>query len=811
MTKKILLAGMLAVGALALGGCAEDAPAGGRGTGSIAPNVALDSSVKAPRQQSRTESRAGTPQANDLSLRLVSADGSFSREWNTLSEFDPQTQFATGDYTLEAWYGDAGKEGFECPYYYGSTPVKIEDSKTTSVALTASLTQAMVSVTYTDAFRNYMKEWSAKVNGIACAASETRPVYVQPGKVSVLVDFTKPNGDKGQNYEVASIQALAKTHYKVLVDLAEGAGDASLVITYDDEVAQQTVEIDISDLVMSASAPEVSAEGFTPGTPVDFVAGMTTGANLKMNVVARGGIGAVTLKTTGASLLAQGWPAEIDLLTATAGQRQILESLGFKCIGLWNNPGLMAVLDFTEVPAHISQVEGDNNTVFSVTVRDRNFKVCEPVELALNLEPLMLEITGSNNYEPGKPLELKVAYNGSDMASNVAFKYFNERATWTTITDVTVSEPVSRAIADYTVTLRGIPASMDQVRVCAFVGQNYRSNEYTAKGAPFEVAVNENDVYARHAFVTVNGTEGQAQADLVRDAAYFISTDGTNFTAANGNAAGMYFDITALEPATEYKVKVSIGGLFSRTVAFTTETPAQLANASMEQWFQDGRTSYPGESASAVWGTNNPMTTSQGANFDYCKISGTVSTDDGHTGKAALLRTIGWGSRNTAVSSDGGKGSTKYVDAGLLHLGSSRSVRPEGYSDREGSLDTGDLGCGVDFGSRPSSLSFWYKYTPKNSADNGLVEFWIKDAGGNVLAEGSRNLAAAGEYTEVTLPMTYTGQGTPKAAKLYVKFLSTNSRTFLEKNNDNLTGPGFMQNKPFLGSQLYVDDITLNY
>ncbi len=59
--------------------------------------------------------------------------------------------------------------------------------------------------------------------------------------------------------------------------------------------------------------------------------------------------------------------------------------------------------------------------------------------------------------------------------------------------------------------------------------------------------------------------------------------------------------------------------------------------------------------------------------------------------------------------------------------------------------------------------------------------------------------------------MTYTGQGTPKAAKLYVKFLSTNSRTFLEKNNDNLTGPGFMQNKPFLGSQLYVDDITLNY
>lgn len=812
MTKNTLIAGLLAAGVLTLGSCAEDTPAGGRGHGKLAPDVVLDSSVLQPRQ-SRADSRAEAPQATDLSMRLVSVDGSYSREWNKLSDFDLNDTFETGDYTLEAWHGEADAEGFECPYYYGTTNVKVENNKTTVVSLTATQAQAMVSVSYTEAFRNYMTSWSAKVNDHAYAADETRPVYVTPGTVKVLVDFTKPNGVEGKAYEAASFRAKVRTHYKVSIDLEEGAGSARLVITYDDEMETVTEDIDISDEVMSAPAPEITPQGFTSGTAVDFVPGMGAVGDMKMNIVARGGLGAVTLVTTGKSLLDQGWPAEIDLMSATAEQRQLLTGLGLKVLGLWNNPDRMGVIDFSAVPEHIAEIEnGDNSTAFTVSVRDRNSKTCEPVELKLNLEPLVLEITGADTLQPGEPLNITVAYNGDEITDKVAIEYNNIRGTWTRLSDVQVVASAARAVTDYTLRVNGLPGDVQSVKIRAVCGN--KTSEFTVKSAPFEVAVNNDDVYASHAFVTVNGTEGQNQADLAAAAQYFVSADGGEYKASTGTADGVYFDITGLEPAKEYMVKVRIDGLFSRPVSFTTEACAQLPNSGMEEWSQtDSGTNWACVVAGSPWGTNNPMTTSQGGDFAYCRISGTIS-GEGHEGSGALIRTVGWGSGNTAVGDGGGSGKTKYTDAGLLHLGASRSARPDGYGNREGALTTDDLDCGIAFASRPSSLSFRYKYSPKNSEDNGLAEFWVKDAAGNVIASGTQNLAAAGSYTLVTIPMTYAGPGTSKAAKIYVKFLSTNDRRFLEKNNANFSGPGFggdWGRGTYMGSQLYIDDITLNY
>ena len=203
------------------------------------------------------------------------------------------------------------------------------------------------------------------------------------------------------------------------------------------------------------------------------------------------------------------------------------------------------------------------------------------------------------------------------------------------------------------------------------------------------------------------------------------------------------------------------------------------------------------------------MTTSQGSNYAYCRISGTIQTDDSHSGKAALIRTVGWGSGNTAVGSGGNSGKTKYTDAGLLHLGATRTIRPEGYSNREGSVETVDLApLGIDCSSRPSSMTFYYKYSPKNSADRGFAEIRTIDASGNIIAAKSENLTASNEYKELTLTLDYPS-GAEKAAKIYVRFQSTDDRTYLQKNNDNFSGPGFanLSRGTYMGSQLYIDDI----
>ena len=149
----------------------------------------------------------------------------------------------------------------------------------------------------------------------------------------------------------------------------------------------------------------------------------------------------------------------------------------------------------------------------------------------------------------------------------------------------------------------------------------------------------------------------------------------------------------------------------------------------------------------------------------------------------------------------------KYIDAGLLHLGATRTTRPSGYSDRSGYLNTDDLDCGLAFASRPSKVSFWYRYEPKNSADHGLAEVWVKSASGDVIAQKTVSLGAASSFTKQEINFDYP-LGTAKGAKIYVRFQSTADGAFLEKTDANFT---MRTAKDFLGSHLYIDDIELTY
>ena len=153
----------------------------------------------------------------------------------------------------------------------------------------------------------------------------------------------------------------------------------------------------------------------------------------------------------------------------------------------------------------------------------------------------------------------------------------------------------------------------------------------------------------------------------------------------------------------------------------------------------------------------------------------------------------------------------KYADAGLYHLGSSRSVRPKGYSDVSGSLNTDDLDYGIAFTSRPSALTFKYKYTPKNAADKGQAYIWVKDASGNIIAEGVTELTSASSYTTATINLSYSAH--VKGAKIYVRFLSTCVPDALQRDTNWITSPpaGNLSDGKYLGSQLLIDDIVLTY
>lgn len=813
--------------------CSSDDPDFKQGQGSLSVNLNLDSSVKSL-TSSRVEYSDVT--VDDLTLRLVAPDGTVEKTGSP-SEFTRDVKIKVGDYKLEAYYGSDEEDGFGIPYFYGSQDITITEGNLTEVDLTASLASSMVSIVYTDAFKNYFTQYSSSVlsaagRTTAFTSDETRPAYISAGEAKIFVDVTKPNG-LSATLQPAEFVAEAKHHYTVTLDINQGAGAPVLRLSFDDSVGKEDVEIELSDELMNAPAPEISCTGFTPGEPIHIVEGTPFDGDLKMSIMARGLIGQVPMVTVSSQLTGRGWPEDIDLVAASAGQQALLSQLGLNVLGLWRNPERMAVLDFSKIASELTYTEGASNVNrITVYVKDKFTKVCEPVTLEIVIDKLELSLSDVFWKEGETHLSAILTYSGPSVKDNVVVQYKNNRGTWTTA-DYTAT--LSRAAGDtynINVTLGDDVAASTELR--AIYKDKLTSNAVPVKPTARELALNcaPADMWATHAKVNfISSTADYTSEQLAATATVLIAADGGDWTEATveRTTSSPAVNIKGLIPGKTYQVKAYIGNnpdRDSQPITVTTETAAQLPNSGFEDWSISGsgknwELPVPGGD---VWGTNNPMTTSQGSDNAYCRISGTISTSvakekesnndaTARSGSnAALLRTVGWGSGNTATGSGGNSGKTKYIDAGLLHLGSSRSARPDGYGDRPGTLSTADLNCGLAFGSRPSALTFWYRYIPKNSSDKGVAEVTVYDASGNAIATNRVELGAASAYTQATLPLTYPGS-CPKGARIYVKFLSTNSESFLVKNDSNLSGPGFanLSRGKFQGSQLYIDDLVLSY
>lgn len=827
--KKRLLKGILAGSLLCMASCSslEDNFEMSTATGHINLSVDLNTDVSSS-ASSRAEYTDVTKSM--LSVRLYSADGSYDHTW-PLAEFPAGNDFRVGDYTLEAFYGDPADEGFEKAYFYGKQTLKVTENNTTPVSVTASMAKAMVSVSYTEEFVNYFTSYSAEVlsaanNTTAFVSGETRAAYVAPGEVKLFVDVTKPNGQSGR-FQPATFTALARHHYRMTFDIAGGASAPTLVVTFDDQLATEDVTIDLDDNMMATASPVVTPVGFTSDTEIRVTEGVAYSGELKLNILAKGVISQINMTTSSSDLTSLGWPASIDLGAATSSQQSVLNSLGLSALGVFTpNKSEMAVIDLSGVMEHFKYTEGaTNENSISIYVKDRNGKVSEPVILKVAVDKFEIALSNAV-YITGSPtMSVDLACSAPDI-TNLKLQYYNDLGTWSDLvyTIDTNAALFSRAATTYHLTVN-MPAGVAvPFKIRALYGNSSASSpiEVMEVSRKLSVTVNAVDVWANHATVNVkSGLPSTSDDAMAQEARYMVSADGGSFTQATATANGSAVTLTGLQPGTSYTLVAIVDDSStgsSESVSFTTEAATQLPNTGMESWCQTDSASnwelvYAGSDSSTQWGTNNPMTTSQGSNVAYCRISGTISTSDVYSGSAAaLIRTVGWGSGNTATGSGGNSGKTKYIDAGLLHLGSNRTARPSTHSDQTGPISTDDLTCGIDFSSRPSSLSFWYKYSPKNSSDNGYVEIWVKDAAGNVLASKSQDLGSAGSYTQVTLPLSYPA-GCGKAAKIYVKFLSTNSESFLVKSDANLSGPGFgnLSRGTFMGSQLSIDAIQLNY
>lgn len=247
------------------------------------------------------------------------------------------------------------------------------------------------------------------------------------------------------------------------------------------------------------------------------------------------------------------------------------------------------------------------------------------------------------------------------------------------------------------------------------------------------------------------------------------------------------------------------------------EIPTQLPNSGMEDWYIEAKkksgtwpskdktyyTYHPyaeGAGDSSWWDTNNDKaqggTYALGIWYEGCFASCVSYTEDAHEGsKAALMYVSGCGDgyANTSVSYVGG------AMVGSLFLGSYDSGIVQGHS----------------FASRPTSLSFWYKYKPYNS-DAFKVVVSLKN-GEKEIATGTYEPQAYSKedngYAQAMVDFNYSDE-TEKPTTICVQFLASNKTSLSDddfEKGTTITYPVVGNWTVHMGSVLKIDDISLVY
>ncbi len=826
---KLKLFGLLSLMGLLLGACASDNEPSGTGSGEIKASFKANYQVRTTGSTDGGTANAAAPDIADFMVHLKKSDGSYDKTWSSIAVFPTDNKFTTGAYQMDISYGNINEEGFDKPYYYGSTTFNVIDEEQAAPQIEATLANTMVKVNYTDAFKQYFTDYSTKIHSaggdyITFAKDEIRPAYVKPGTISMQVTLTKSNGTTF-TFEPAAIEnALAKTLYNITFDVNGGeVGAAVLKITFDDATLQAPVNIDLSGDILNTPAPYMTSAGYDSNTAISMVEGDDTQRQASCTMIAHSGLSSIVLTTESEYLISKGWPAEVDLMKATEAQKALFKQYGLDVKGAWVNPDKMALVDFSGLLPNLRPLNGNSTHKFTLQVKDVFTRVCEnPVVLTVNAPAAVFALSSPESSAIGTTeASFTTTYNSSNINKNVSFKAYNDYGTWVDA-PIVKSELVSANT--YHVTVK-VPDNSTAIKLYGNYKDFSQSNEITLPRTtpPYTLVTTEDyNTWAHTTKVKIVPQDAQYLSALMDHASVYIQTGSGEYAETKSitkNSSTGEITITGLAAGTTYNIKTSMDGTsYCTPIAIATETAAQVTNAAMEDWYSyqcySGKVTWVGipcyewqpkasATASDYWATRNTMTTSQraGASCYYTCFSGTVSAT-GVTGNAAEIRTVGWGEGNTFLGYINSSIVIKNKTAGMMFMGS--------YSYSNG---TETFNYGRPFTSRPTSLTFSYKYHSVNS--EGYKAYVVVENRSNGTVEiGRGEISSSTEtvgFNKVTVPITYSRKDL-KATHMYIVFISSTASSpeveCVKGSNSAFYG---YSDSSYQGSKLTVDDITLNY
>ncbi len=868
LTFKNVAFGLALVG---LASCANEAPwgNGNRGKGAINLKLTADTAV----EDALPSVRAGAPElvapdVADFSIKMYNLDTEQVQTWRTLEEFNTYSQeqgFDVGSYTLTAYYGNINDCGFYKPFFEGKTDINVLEGRETSVDVTAQLANVMLSVDYTDNFRNYFRDFSVTAHtdghaNVVFGRSETRAGFLTPGDVTLQLTMTNPSG-KSVTITPAQFPAVARHHYHVTFDVnADPMGGTTLEIVFDDSLTSQNVTFNLSDELYNAEAPIVHAEGFTSGQMFEALSGNPAPSQIKFETICKAGIQSAMLKiaqVSGTQQYAPPFDTELDLVQADESTQYQLGENGIKVAGIFKNPEQMAIVDLTDLPRYLP--EGTFEITFNVTdALGRNNE--NPVTLNLSTLPIKLEVTGGSAlYEyPGTAVTttptvdatVMVTYNGLNPAECISFKNKCRTGIFKDCDIVDVRESTdTRSFDDKTYIFN--------IKVCDVETSPLPMELWFngVKRSDFTIDIIEPeyklvaDPFATYARFKVETTNAEDIPTIVNGLTLYKDGIAVDRSQIETDPDKGLMTMSGLDPDTDYTIGYSLtsrpnGIPESQTVKIHTESASDLpnhefsdtANAINMTGVQVGG-EYTGTafnnpkyhySSSIVrdmpvgWASINAKTCWSGAsnkNTWFC-VPSTYAED----GKV-VVRSVGYNHNGTTPSHDSTTG--RYYNPNAPIFGDNNKITGElflGTYSYDGSEHRTE---GVSFNSRPISVTFEYSYIPLNN-EKAKAEFAVCDAAGNTIASTTTELRMSATPTSTTLNFNGYSEFGVKAAFIKVKFISSTASVpsiniptgdSLNEYSLNNVGNGLRNNTLdansyhalATGSVLTIDNVKLNY
>ena len=361
---------------------------------------------------------------------------------------------------------------------------------------------------------------------------------------------------------------------------------------------------------------------------------------------------------------------------------------------------------------------------------------------------------------------------------------------------------------------------------------------FTCNKPEFSIAVQEGNVWTR-TFTIDEPTVTAGDAEVLKEKLMYQYKEKDANDDAWQTCSNELEQIFTEHPANkEYQVRAFYReGIVSDVVDVMLEMPEQLPNANMDAWsnetYDEGRYSFnPWDSnETPFWDTNNDYTTRHRHNSSSVTMANyngfhAVSYVQGREGNglAAELRSTANGRGNTRVELPSWLGGTQHSEkdinkiAGKLFTGTA-NVEMTG-NDINGD-DTYTEEKNASFNSRPTSLTFYYKYAPYNS-DIWSVHIELLDENKNVIIQNEKTSSEAkNDWTQESVSLDYVdGTAYAKCKYIYVIFKSTTNeganmpyreitQTFYVLENGSLSTHSY--EPAYIGSVLTIDDIQLIY